>query len=107
MFKIENTIDDVKTDLHKQELDVLEAKQILQQSFTQEAELGNKEKRLAELTEELNEAAAQVKFNNPGKQRTCYFEMAKLKKDSLKRSNPQKKTPNKEKSTLKSKEEIA
>lgn len=93
VFKIENNIDDVKTDLHRQELDVLEAKQILQQPFTQETELENKEKRLVELTEELNEAAAQAKLNNPGKQRTCYFEMAKLKKDSLKRSTPQKKHP--------------
>lgn len=107
LYKIESRIDDVKTTLNKQELDVIEAKKILQQPFAQSSELDSKEHRLIELTEELNEAAIQAKMNNPGKQRTCYFEMAKLKKDSLKRSNPQKKTPVKDNSAKKSQEEIA
>ena len=65
----------------------------------QQAELEQKTERLATLTEELNQAAIEAKKNAPEKQRTCYFERAKLKKeafkDSQKTAKPKERSQNK------------
>ena len=55
------------------------------------------EERLATLTTELNEAAAEAKKNKP-QQRTCYFDRAKLKKEAAKSRAAAKKQPEKNKS---------
>lgn len=52
--------------------------------FPQQAELEQKTERLTTLTDELNQAAIEAKKNAPEKQRTCYFERAKLKKEAFK-----------------------
>lgn len=97
LYHIESRIDDVTTNLNKAEIDINEAKKILQQPFMHDNELSCKEQRLIELTDQLNEAAAQAKLNNPNNERTHFFDTAKLKKDSVQRGT-QKKTPNKDKS---------
>lgn len=56
----------------------------LRTPFSQQAELEQKTARLATLTDELNQAAIEAKKNAPEKQRTCYFERAKLKKEAFK-----------------------
>ena len=65
--------------------------------FTQEEELKVKSERLETLTDELNEAAANAKLNNPDRQKTCYFELAKMKKEAVKARNTEKKEKSKNK----------
>lgn len=83
IFNIEQRIDNVNTELQKKIIDVNEAKRIVQQPFAQEKELETKEQRLTELTDELNQSAMAEKLANPDKKRTCYFEMARMKKMSM------------------------
>lgn len=80
-------------------MDLENARRILATPFPQQAELEQKTERLATLTDELNQAAIEAKKNAPEKQRTCYFERAKLKKEAFKdRQKPAKpKEKNKEK----------
>ena len=60
------------------------AQRIVATPFPQQAELEQKTARLATLTDELNQAAIEAKKNAPEKERTCYFERAKLKKEAFK-----------------------
>ncbi|MDE5557759.1 MAG: hypothetical protein K2J32_08750, partial [Ruminococcus sp.] len=73
-----------------------EAQKIVAEPFPQEQELADKESRLKMLTEELNQAAIDAKKNAPQKEKTCYFERAKLKKEAM-RVSKQKSDKSKEK----------
>lgn len=64
-------------------MDYAEAQKIASEPFPQQAELESKEERLKALTDELNQAAIEAKKNAPKKEKTCYFERAKLKKKAM------------------------
>ena len=50
--------------------------------FSQQEELDTKEQRLKVVTDELNQAAIEAKKNAPKREKTCYFERAKMKRDA-------------------------
>ena len=56
-------------------------------NFPQQAELDSKEDKLKTLTDELNKTAIEAKKNAPKREKTCYFERAKLKRDYINNSN--------------------
>ena len=99
LYKIDQTISDAQSSINKLNMDLENARRILATPFPQQAELEQKTERLATITDELNQAAMEAKKNAPEKQRTCYFERAKLKKEAFKdRQKPAKpKEKNKEK----------
>ena len=82
LYNIDRRINDVNTDLAKLRVDFAEAQKIVAEPFPQADELSSKEKRLKTLTNELNQAAIEAKKNAPQKEKTCYFERAKLKKEA-------------------------
>ena len=91
LYTIDKRIDDVQTKLNKLTIDRDEAARLVDQPFQQEAELAEKEEGLTTLTDELNAAAAAAKAANKGKERTCYFERAKLKREAARlRAKPPK-----------------
>ena len=96
LYKIDQTINDTQNSINKLKMDLENAMRIVDTPFSQQAELEEKTERLTALTEELNQAAMKAKKNAPEKQRTCYFERAKLKKEAFK--DRQKTTKPKEKS---------
>lgn len=71
-------------------------KKIVAEPFQQKRELADKESRLKTLTKELNQSAIEAKKNAPQKEKICYFERAKLKKEAMRVSN-QKSDKSKEK----------
>lgn len=83
LYKIDQTISDTQNSINKLKMDLENAMRIVNTPFPQQAELEEKTERLTALTEELNQAAMEAKKNAPEKQRTCYFERAKLKKEAL------------------------
>ncbi len=85
LYKIDTKISDVQAELARLRVDFAEAEKIISEPFPQEQELKDKEDRLKTLTEELNKAAAEAKKNAPKKEKTCYFALAKLKKEAMKR----------------------
>ena len=96
LYKIDQTISDAQNNVNKLKMDLENARRIVNTPFPQQAELEQKTERLASLTDELNQAAMEAKKNAPEKQRTCYFERAKLKKEAFK--DRQKTTKPKERS---------
>lgn len=84
LYNIDRKISDVNTDLAKLRVDYSEAQKIVSEPFPQAEELTTKEERLKTLTDELNQAAIEAKKNAPQKEKTCYFERAKLKKEAMK-----------------------
>lgn len=84
LYKIDQTISDTQNSINKLKMDLENAMRIVNTPFPQQAELEEKTERLTALTEELNQAAMEAKKNAPEKQRTCYFERAKLKKEAFK-----------------------
>lgn len=84
LYKIDQTINDAQNSVNKLKMDLENAQRIVATPFPQQAELEQKTERLATLTEELNQAAIEAKKNAPEKQRTCYFERTKLKKEAFK-----------------------
>lgn len=84
LYKIDQTINDTQNSINKLKVDLENAMRIVNTPFPQQAELEEKTERLTALTEELNQAAMEAKKNAPEKQRTCYFERAKLKKEAFK-----------------------
>lgn len=91
LYKIDQTINDTQNSINKLKMDLENAMRIVNTPFPQQAELEEKTERLTALTEELNQAAIEAKKNAPEKQRTCYFERAKLKKEAFKdRQKPSK-----------------
>ena len=102
LYKIDQTISDAQNSINKLKMDLENAMRIVNTPFPQQAELEQKTERLASLTDELNQAAMEAKKNAPEKQRTCYFERAKLKKEAFK----DKQKPSKRKEQSKDKNEI-
>lgn len=96
LYKIDQTISDAQNNINKLKMNLENARRIVNTPFPQQAELEQKTERLASLTDELNQAAIEAKKNAPEKQRTCYFERAKLKKEAFK--DRQKTTKPKERS---------
>lgn len=96
LYKIDQTISDTQNSINKLKMNLENAMRIVNTPFPQQAELEEKTERLTALTEELNQAAMEAKKNAPEKQRTCYFERAKLKKEAFK--DRQKTTKPKERS---------
>lgn len=96
LYKIDQTISDTQNSINKLKMNLENAMRIVNTPFPQQAELEEKTERLTALTEELNQAAMEAKKNAPEKQRTCYFERAKLKKEVFK--DRQKTTKPKERS---------
>lgn len=84
LYKIDQTISDTQNSINKLKMNLENAMRIVNTPFPQQAELEEKTERLTALTEELNQAAMEAKKNAPEKQRTCYFERAKLKKEAFK-----------------------
>ena len=84
LYKIDQTISDAQNNINKLKMNLENARRIVNTPFPQQAELEQKTERLASLTDELNQAAIEAKKNAPEKQRTCYFERAKLKKEAFK-----------------------
>ena len=85
LYKIDSHIDDVNAELSRLRVDFAEAQRILSEPFPQEQELKDKQDRLKTLTVQLNQEALEAKRNAPQQQKTCYFELAKLKKEAMKR----------------------
>lgn len=83
LYNIDRKIDEVRNDLSRLKVDYAEAQKIASEPFPQQAELESKEERLKTLTDELNQAAIEAKKNAPKKEKTCYFERAKLKKEAM------------------------
>lgn len=102
LYKIDQTINDTQNSINKLKMDLENAMRIVNTPFPQQAELEEKTERLTALTEELNQAAIEAKKNAPEKQRTCYFERAKLKKEAFE----DRQKPSKRKEQSKDKNEI-
>ena len=81
LYNIDGRIERTQTDLAKLRLDHEEAQKIVAEPFPQQEELDSKEERLKVLTDELNQAAIEAKKNAPKREKTCYFERAKMKRD--------------------------
>lgn len=94
IYNIDGKIERTQESLAKLRLDYAEAQKIVSEPFPQKAELDSKEDRLKTLTEELNQAAIEAKKNAPKREKTCYFDRAKMKRDAMriakkpKQSNP-------------------
>lgn len=82
LYNIDGRIERTQTDLAKLRLDHEEAQKIVAEPFPQQEELDSKEERLKVLTDELNQAAIEAKKNAPKREKTCYFERAKMKRDA-------------------------
>ena len=82
LYNIDGRIERTQTDLAKLRFDHEEAQKIVAEPFPQQEELDSKEERLKVLTDELNQAAIEAKKNAPKREKTCYFERAKMKRDA-------------------------
>lgn len=82
LYNIDGRIERTQTDLAKLRFDHEEAQKIVAEPFPQQEELDSKEERLKVLTDELNQAAIEAKKNTPKREKTCYFERAKMKRDA-------------------------
>ncbi len=83
LYNIDGKIERTQADLAKLRVDFAEAQKIAAEPFPQLAELESKEERLKTLTDELNKAAIEAKKNAPKREKTCYFERAKMKRDAM------------------------
>lgn len=83
LYNIDGRIERTQGDLAKPRVDHAEAQKIVAEPFPQQAELDNKEERLKTVTDELNQAAIEAKKNAPKREKTCYFERAKMKRDAM------------------------
>lgn len=83
LYNIDGRIERVKENLAKLRIDYAEAQKLASEPFPQQAELESKENRLKTLTDELNKAAIEAKKNAPKREKTCYFERAKMKRDAM------------------------
>jgi len=83
LYNIDGRIESTKESLAKLRIDHTEAQKIVAEPFPQQAELETKEERLKELTTALNLAAIEAKKNAPKREKTCYFERAKMKRDAM------------------------
>ena len=106
LYNIDGRIESTKENLTKLRLDHAEAQKIVAEPFPQQAELDSKEERLKTLTDELNKAAVEAKKNAPKREKTCYFERAKLKRDAMKISKKPRTPKDKSKSKRKNNQGI-
>ncbi len=83
LYNIDSRIERTQGDLAKLRVDHAEAQKIVAEPFPQQAELEAKEDRLKTVTDELNQAAIEAKKNAPKREKTCYFERAKMKRDAM------------------------
>ena len=83
LYNIDGRIERTRENLAKLRLDNAEAEKIVAEPFPQQEELESKEERLKVLTDELNQAAIEAKENAPKREKTCYFERAKMKRDAM------------------------
>ena len=97
LYNIDGRIEGVKENLAKFRLDHAEAQKIVAEPFPQQVEFDSKEERLKTLTDELNKAAIEAKKNAPKREKTCYFERAKLKRDAMKIAKKPRKSKDKSK----------
>ena len=95
LYNIDGRIESAKENLAKLRLDYAEAPKIVAEPFPQQAELDSKEERLKTLTDELNKAAIEAKKNALKREKTCYFERAKLKHDAMKLAKKPRKSKDK------------
>lgn len=91
LYTIDSVIAKANNKLNQLRVDTAEAQKIINTPFSYEAELNTKSARLDTLTDELNKAAMEAKLNNPNKERTAYFDRAKLKKEAIKSKKTDKK----------------
>ena len=82
LYNIDGRIERTQDNLAKLRLDHAEAQKIVAEPFPQQEELETKEQRLKVVTDELNQAAIEAKKNAPKREKTCYFERAKMKRDA-------------------------
>lgn len=82
LYNIDGRIERAQDNLAKLRLDHEEAQKIVAEPFPQQEELDTKEQRLKVVTDELNQAAIEAKKNAPKREKTCYFERAKMKRDA-------------------------
>lgn len=82
LYNIDGRIERTQDNLAKLRLDHAEAQKIVAEPFPQQEELDTKEDRLKVVTDELNQAAIEAKKNAPKREKTCYFERAKMKRDA-------------------------
>lgn len=92
LYNIDGRIKRTQDNLAKLRLDHAEAQKIVAEPFPQQEELDTKEQRLKVVTDELNQAAIEAKKNAPKREKTCYFERAKMKRDAA-RLGKKPKTP--------------
>ena len=92
LYNIDGRIERTQDNLAKLRLDHAEAQKIVAEPFHQQEELDTKEQRLKVVTDELNQAAIEAKKNAPKREKTCYFERAKMKRDAA-RLGKKPKTP--------------
>ncbi|MBR4320215.1 MAG: hypothetical protein IKP69_09260 [Oscillospiraceae bacterium] len=97
LYSIDRKIADVQNDLARLRVDHEDAQKIVAEPFAQETELKVKKERLKTLTDELNHEAAEAKKNAPKREKTCYFERAKLKKEVMKQRSKEKSEKSKKK----------
>lgn len=83
LYNIDGRIASTKESLAKLRIDHAEAQKLASEAFPQQTELESKEDRLKTLTDELNKAAIEAKKNAPKREKTCYFERAKMKRDAI------------------------
>lgn len=84
LYNIDGRIERTQDNLAKLRLDHAEAQKIVAED--------TKEQRLKVVTDELNQAAIEAKKNAPKREKTCYFERAKMKRDAA-RLGKKPKTP--------------
>lgn len=82
LYNIDGRIERAQDNLAKLRLDHEEAQKIVAEPFPQQEEFDTKEQRLKVVTDELNQAAIEAKKNAPKREKTCYFERAKMKRDA-------------------------
>ena len=92
LYNIDGRIERTQADLAKLRVDHAEAQKIVAEPFPQQAELEAKEDRLKTVTDELNQAAMEAKKNAPKREKTCYFERAKMKRDAMRIAKQPKKS---------------
>ena len=101
LYNIDGRIERTQDNLAKLRLDHAEAQKIVAEPFPQQEELDTKEQSLKVVTDELNQAAIEAKKNAPKREKTCYFERAKMKRDAARLAKKPKTPKDKAKSRSK------
>lgn len=86
IFTMDSRSEECNEKISRLKIDIEDAEKLLSEPFTRGAELHEKTERLTALRSELNNEAAENLKNNPNKQRTYYFDMARINKLSNNKS---------------------